>query len=341
MIVRSAPEKNYSIVNNAMVEEHGLSFAAKGLLVYLLSKPAHWKVTDRHLATVGSDGRHAVQSMLHELEIAGYLVRERKRDEHGRFVWVSVVYDEPKSTLLESGNDPTMVRFSIHGLSSHGKPNHIVITDRVITDQAKDSSISSPPDGSEGADRALAAQADSHPAEPKPLPAAVAAPLTESPVAPPVQARKSKTRAAKRSAIPPAEAPAGAVAVAPSPPTAHQELFEAVCKAVGWDYKTLTADQQGQVAQTVGVLKTAGYGIEELRLFWRTVWVTDWRWRKYKQHPTIVQLRAEIGKVRVKELGTDERSTNDGIDELREQLKAKRRAANERRAGLAPGASPG
>ena len=80
-------------------------------------------------------------------------------------------------------------------------------------------------------------------------------------------------------------------------PLPQQELFGAVCACVGWDHKTITADQAGQVAQTAGVLKDAGYSIEDLRTFWRWWHDEDWRGQK-GQYPTLIQLRTEIGKIR-------------------------------------------
>lgn len=81
-------------------------------------------------------------------------------------------------------------------------------------------------------------------------------------------------------------------------PTEHQQYFAKVCEIVGWDYRTITKEQKGQVAQTVGILRDAKYTYDELCRFGKEVWVNDWRWIKLKQHPTLSQLRAEIGKLR-------------------------------------------
>jgi hypothetical protein len=89
----------------------------------------------------------------------------------------------------------------------------------------------------------------------------------------------------------------------PKQPTAHQQYFAKVCEIVGLDYRTLTADQTGKVAKTVGVLKDAEYTIEELNRFGRDVWVKDWRWTKKGQRPTLTELREEIGKLRAQDFG--------------------------------------
>ena len=79
--------------------------------------------------------------------------------------------------------------------------------------------------------------------------------------------------------------------------TPHQVMFEAICICTGWDYKIITKEQQGQVAQTLGKLEKAGYAIEDLRAFYRNWKYSDWR-GKQGQSPTLTQIRAEIGKVK-------------------------------------------
>ena len=81
-------------------------------------------------------------------------------------------------------------------------------------------------------------------------------------------------------------------------PTAHQEMFGAICSVVGWDYKTLDKSSKGQVAQTMGVLKKAGYTVAEIERWFAEVWQKDWRWTQKGERPTIKQLRQEIGKVK-------------------------------------------
>jgi hypothetical protein len=83
----------------------------------------------------------------------------------------------------------------------------------------------------------------------------------------------------------------------PERTTEQQEYFGAVCFCVGWDYKTITETQSGQVAQTVGVLQKASYSLDDLRAFYRYWHNEDWR-GKQGQYPTLSQLRAEIGKVK-------------------------------------------
>lgn len=81
-------------------------------------------------------------------------------------------------------------------------------------------------------------------------------------------------------------------------PTPQQELFAAVAEAVGWDLQTLSTRDRGQLAQTVGMLAKAGYTVADVGRFMVEVWFRDWRWEKNNSHPTLNQLRQEIGKLR-------------------------------------------
>lgn len=144
MIVRSRRKTNFTVMSNVGLRDERLSFKARGVLAYLLSMPDNWKVSDRHLATIGPDGRHLVQAALKELEECGYLVRERRHTKGGTFIWDSVIYDEPQdeSTMARKPNhgDDTMARLSVAGKPNHGldestmarKPRQVISTNTEI-----------------------------------------------------------------------------------------------------------------------------------------------------------------------------------------------------------------
>lgn len=97
MIVRSNPDRDYAKIRNAILNDERISFRAKGVLIYLLTRPDDWKVSERQLARVGNEGVTAVRAALKELELAGYIVRRRMRGEGGRFEWESLVFDIPRA----------------------------------------------------------------------------------------------------------------------------------------------------------------------------------------------------------------------------------------------------
>lgn len=103
-------------------------------------------------------------------------------------------------------------------------------------------------------------------------------------------------------------------------PTPQQEIFAAVCEAIGWDHKTLSKRDKGEVAQACGVLTKAEYTVDDIRRFMTDVWFRDWRWTKEAQHPTLKQLRQEIGKVRSAIPGVAPPAKTKGINGFRDML---------------------
>jgi len=77
-----------------------LSFEARGILAYLLSKPDDWEIQRADLMAEGGIGRDKVNSILKELREAGYLVTEIQRDDEGKIT--GTVY-----RLYESANRST------------------------------------------------------------------------------------------------------------------------------------------------------------------------------------------------------------------------------------------
>lgn len=83
------PESNFYVLNKSISEDRRLSWAARGMLIYLLGKPDHWKVSIAALINETGEakkptGRDGVYTIINELLAAGYLMREPQRDG-GRF----------------------------------------------------------------------------------------------------------------------------------------------------------------------------------------------------------------------------------------------------------------
>lgn len=70
----------YTVVDNEILESTELSWKAKGLLGYMLGRPDKWEFSERALYTMFPDGQTATRSGIKELEAAGYLHRERVRE---------------------------------------------------------------------------------------------------------------------------------------------------------------------------------------------------------------------------------------------------------------------
>jgi hypothetical protein len=95
-IIRQKRTRNYTIIPNDMLNNEALSFKAKGILTYLLSKPDNWNVYMGQLAKASKDGYEAVCSGVTELMESGYVFRRPiGGDNPGG--WEYFVYDEPQS----------------------------------------------------------------------------------------------------------------------------------------------------------------------------------------------------------------------------------------------------
>ncbi len=83
-IIRSPRRHRFVIIDQHAVEDSRLSWAARGLLGYLLSRPDDWKVIVNDLRKRGNLGRDGIYRLLRELRDAGYVRYVPSRDRHGR-----------------------------------------------------------------------------------------------------------------------------------------------------------------------------------------------------------------------------------------------------------------
>ena len=74
----------YVVIDRRPLEDERLSWAARGLLGYLLAKPDDWQLRVPDLCRRGDLGRDAVLGLLQQLRMLGYLERRQVRDERGR-----------------------------------------------------------------------------------------------------------------------------------------------------------------------------------------------------------------------------------------------------------------
>jgi hypothetical protein len=96
MIVRTPRRRdNFTIISNEIIRDHRLSWKARGLLIYVLSQPDHWRTSSAHLASISPEGIHAVRTGLKELEQLGYLRRLRTQQPNGTWRHDILIYDQP------------------------------------------------------------------------------------------------------------------------------------------------------------------------------------------------------------------------------------------------------
>lgn len=83
----------YKVINTGFATDERLTWGARGILVYLLSKPNDWRVMVNDLIKQSPAGRDAVYACLKNLEECGYLRRIRTRRPDGTFEYATVVYE--------------------------------------------------------------------------------------------------------------------------------------------------------------------------------------------------------------------------------------------------------
>ncbi|HET6460266.1 MAG TPA: hypothetical protein VFG29_05705 [Syntrophales bacterium] len=122
-------DPGYTQVCNDIINETGLSWKAKGILIYLLSKPDGWTVRENNIVKHSVDGLKATKAGIKELINRGYMSRRKIRDYQGKYRgWETIVCEVPF----------TEIPFSDVGFSDVRLPDvresHLTNTDKSNTD---------------------------------------------------------------------------------------------------------------------------------------------------------------------------------------------------------------
>lgn len=104
-IFRVEKNRGYTVMSNYHLKDKNISLKAKGLLSMILPLPDDWNYTTRGLAAISKEGVESIGTTLKELEMAGYLTREQRRDEKGRIKDTEyTIYERPQKK--ENKPDP-------------------------------------------------------------------------------------------------------------------------------------------------------------------------------------------------------------------------------------------
>lgn len=82
-------------IANAALQDNRLSFAARGILAYILSLPPDHHLTAEWLEGQSPSSRRDVRAALRELAQLGYYRKTRKSGGKGKWVWEQVISDAP------------------------------------------------------------------------------------------------------------------------------------------------------------------------------------------------------------------------------------------------------
>ena len=109
-IIRTSKQAaRYTVLDNTALEDVRLSWRAKGLHCYLMSKPDGWKVQVAQLVAGSKEGRDAVYTALGELLEHGYAQRQQQRGGDGRIAaWDYTIYEVPQGSAPLTGKPYTV-----------------------------------------------------------------------------------------------------------------------------------------------------------------------------------------------------------------------------------------
>ncbi len=105
------PTTGFYVISNEVSSDPRLSWPARGMLTYLLSKPDHWAVSVANLVNQTAEavgvpsGRDAVYTVLRELMITRYIKRVQKRREDGTMAGVEYIVSEMPFAEERLGHD--------------------------------------------------------------------------------------------------------------------------------------------------------------------------------------------------------------------------------------------
>lgn len=150
-IIRIHKQKNFSIISNTALYDDRLTFKAKGLWAYLLSKPDDWQVHVNQLVKAGPDGKTAIYSALKELKEFGYVEHHAIREDGKISGYEYFVNEEPEKPVnreekLHSENLKA-------GILNTENPDALINTDTILkTDLNNDVQEPGPNRDNEGED---------------------------------------------------------------------------------------------------------------------------------------------------------------------------------------------
>jgi hypothetical protein len=87
--------------DKGFINDSTISFKAKGIMIYLLSKPDHWVLRHSDLKNKATDSDTSIRNGIRELEQAGYIRIQKHIDGRGRVnpekYWI---FEERQTTLI-------------------------------------------------------------------------------------------------------------------------------------------------------------------------------------------------------------------------------------------------
>lgn len=89
--------EGYQIMPTEHLRNQNLSLQAKGLLSIMYSLPNNWDYSIKGLCKITNTGITKIRSTLAEIELNGYMKREQRKNEKGKFEYIYHIYFKKKA----------------------------------------------------------------------------------------------------------------------------------------------------------------------------------------------------------------------------------------------------
>lgn len=94
--IKKIKQNPFVMVDHTLINYDKISWQAKGLLIYILSKPSNWKVYMSDIEKHATNGNTSIRSILKELRESGFMVLNKITKDNGVFFeWSYSVFDAP------------------------------------------------------------------------------------------------------------------------------------------------------------------------------------------------------------------------------------------------------
>lgn len=94
-------ENPYVMLNKKFLSDENISWKAKGILTYILSKPDDWVVRINDLVKQSTDGRDSIYAGIKELKNNGYMQLIEYRKKGKVFTSEYIVFEEKQSEIID------------------------------------------------------------------------------------------------------------------------------------------------------------------------------------------------------------------------------------------------
>lgn len=123
-VLRTHRNENFKTVSCVVLDDRELSFRAKGVHFYLITRPDNWSFSMGQVMSMSTEGSVAFSQAIKELKARGYLKTSKRKGPEGKFIWTWDIYEIP---YLDFHSMET------HSMDNHGMDAHSMETHPIET----------------------------------------------------------------------------------------------------------------------------------------------------------------------------------------------------------------